>query len=244
MSFRATSSCSRQSQSAEWNTHDGVARAERQRPRRCAHPAAGRGGGPAHGLSREPQRAQPAGGAHRHARPRRADHRPQPARQRGARPRLLHAPGQRCRGRGLHPRTRPGATATAAHRRRPARPSGRRRDRGRPRDERSEGPAPPDAIFAVSEGYAIGALRAARDRGLAVPDDLLLVAGVDSQRASTSDPPITALDLHPADHAAAAIELLVARLQGEQHARTRSVKATLCVRRSTWGARAAAQSPT
>jgi DNA-binding LacI/PurR family transcriptional regulator len=96
-----------------------------------------------------------------------------------------------------------------------------------------EAPERPDAIFAVSEGYAIGALRAARDRGLAVPDDLLLVAGVDSQRASTSDPPITALDLHPAEHAAAAVELLVARLEGEQHARTRSVKATLCERWST-----------
>jgi DNA-binding LacI/PurR family transcriptional regulator len=56
------------------------------------------------------------------------------------------------------------------------------------------------------------------------------------RRASTSDPPITALDLHPAEHAAAAIELLVARLEGEQHARTRSVKATLRARRSTHGA--------
>lgn len=94
----------------------------------------------------------------------------------------------------------------------------------------------PDAKLAwVVEtcAYAIGALRAARDRGLAVPDDLLLVAGVDSQRASTSDPPITALDLHPADHAAAAVELLVARLGGEQRARTRSIKATLRTRRST-----------
>jgi DNA-binding LacI/PurR family transcriptional regulator len=96
-----------------------------------------------------------------------------------------------------------------------------------------DGSAPPDAIFAVSEGYAIGALRAARDRGLDVPGDLLLVAGVDSQRASTSDPPITALDLHPAEHAAAAVELLVARLEGEQRVRARSVKATLRARRST-----------
>jgi DNA-binding LacI/PurR family transcriptional regulator len=74
--------------------------------------------------------------------------------------------------------------------------------------------------FAVSEGCAIGALRAARDRGLAVPGDLLLMVGADSQRASTSDPPITALDLHPADHAAA-VELVVARLKGKQHVRRR-----------------------
>jgi DNA-binding LacI/PurR family transcriptional regulator len=94
-------------------------------------------------------------------------------------------------------------------------------------------PDRPDAIYAVSEPYATGALRAARERGLRVPDDLLLVAGVDSHEASTGDPPITALDLHPAEHAAAAVELLVARLEGEQRARTRSVKATLRARQST-----------
>jgi DNA-binding LacI/PurR family transcriptional regulator len=91
----------------------------------------------------------------------------------------------------------------------------------------------PDAIFAVSEGYASGALRAARERGIHVPRDLMLVAGVDSQRASASDPSITALDLHPADHAAAAVELLVARLAGDDSPRMRSVTGTLRVRAST-----------
>ena len=61
----------------------------------------------------------------------------------------------------------------------------------------------------------------------------MLVAGVDSQQASASDPPITALDLHPAKHAAAAVELLVSRLAGDERVRTRSVKGTLCVRAST-----------
>jgi DNA-binding LacI/PurR family transcriptional regulator len=92
---------------------------------------------------------------------------------------------------------------------------------------------PPDAIFAVSEGYAIGALRAARALGLRIPEDLLLAAGVDSHQASVSDPPITALDLHPAEHAAAAVDLLVARLGGDHSVRARSVPGTLCVRAST-----------
>jgi DNA-binding LacI/PurR family transcriptional regulator len=96
-----------------------------------------------------------------------------------------------------------------------------------------DGPDRPDAIFAVSEGYASGALRAARERGVRVPRDLMLVAGVDSQQASASDPPITALDLHPAEHAAAAVELLVARLAGDERVGTRSVRGTLCVRAST-----------
>jgi DNA-binding LacI/PurR family transcriptional regulator len=94
-------------------------------------------------------------------------------------------------------------------------------------------PDRPDAIFALSEGYATGALRAARERGLRVPGDLMLVAGADSQQASASDPSITAMDLHPAEHAAAAVELLVARLAGDESVRTRSVAGTLRVRAST-----------
>lgn len=94
-------------------------------------------------------------------------------------------------------------------------------------------PDRPDGIFAVSEGYAAGALRAARTRGLRVPHDLMIVAGVDSQQAIASDPPLTALDLHPGEHARAAVELLVARLHGDESVRTRSVRGTLRVRAST-----------
>ena len=94
-------------------------------------------------------------------------------------------------------------------------------------------PDRPDAIVAVSEGYAAGALRAARARGLEVPRDLMIVAGVDSQQAMASDPPLTALDLHPGEHASAAVELLVARLSGDDSVRPRPVRGTLKVRAST-----------
>jgi DNA-binding LacI/PurR family transcriptional regulator len=94
-------------------------------------------------------------------------------------------------------------------------------------------PDRPDAIFAVSEGYAAGVRRAARARGLEVPRDLMIVAGVDSQQAVASDPPLTALDLHPDEHARAAVELLVARVNGEEGVRSRTVRGTLRVRAST-----------
>jgi DNA-binding LacI/PurR family transcriptional regulator len=94
-------------------------------------------------------------------------------------------------------------------------------------------PDRPDAIYAVSEPYATGALRAARERGLRVPDDLLLVAGVDSHEASTGDPPITALDLHPDEQAAIAVELLVARVGDREADVPRTVPGTLCVRSSS-----------
>ena len=91
----------------------------------------------------------------------------------------------------------------------------------------------PDAVYAVSEPYATGALRAARERGLRVPDDLLLVAGVDSHEASTGDPPITALDLHPDEQAAIAVDLLVARVDNREAEVPRTVPGTLCVRSSS-----------
>jgi DNA-binding LacI/PurR family transcriptional regulator len=94
-------------------------------------------------------------------------------------------------------------------------------------------PDRPDAIYAVSEPYATGALRAARERRLRVPDDLLLVAGVDSHEASTGHPPITALDLHPDEQARIAIELLIARVNGEDAELPQTVPGTLCVRSSS-----------
>jgi len=95
------------------------------------------------------------------------------------------------------------------------------------------GPDPPDAIFAVSEAYAAGALRAARAHAVGVPDDLLLVAGVDSHEASGNHPPITALDLDADAQASVAVEMLVARITGEATGVPRTVPATLCVRGSS-----------
>ena len=88
-------------------------------------------------------------------------------------------------------------------------------------------------MYAVSEPYATGAMRAARERCLRVPDDLLLVAGVDSHEASSGDPPITALDLHPDEQAAIAVELLVARVDDRHPDVPRTVPGTPCVRRSS-----------
>lgn len=93
---------------------------------------------------------------------------------------------------------------------------------------------PPDAIFAMSQWVATGALRAARQRGLKVPDDLLVAVGVDSNAARNGDPPLTALDLRPADAAARAVDLLLARVTGEdEEDLERSVPAHLRVRTST-----------
>jgi len=60
------------------------------------------------------------------------------------------------------------------------------------------GPDPPDAFFASAERFASGVLRAAHERGLRVPDDLLVATGIDSHDAREAVPPVTAVDIQAA----------------------------------------------
>jgi DNA-binding LacI/PurR family transcriptional regulator len=98
------------------------------------------------------------------------------------------------------------------------------------------GPEPPDAIFVVASRFIPGVQRAAKDAGRRVPGELLIAAGVDSVHAREGDPPVTALDLHPERQAVAAVEMLLARLDGDAPPGPRHVPATLRLRAST-GAR-------
>jgi DNA-binding LacI/PurR family transcriptional regulator len=95
------------------------------------------------------------------------------------------------------------------------------------------GPSPPDAIFALAERFSTGVLRAAAERGLRVPGDLLVVAGVDSHQAREGEPSVTAIDLNPYALAAAAVTMLIGRLNGEEVEAPVSAQATLQLRAST-----------
>ncbi len=92
----------------------------------------------------------------------------------------------------------------------------------------------PDGIFAAPEWFATAAVRTARSMGLDIPGDVRVAAGSDGDRAYDSDPPVTALDLHPRQVAAAAIELLLARVEGAEVMHPRVVHASLNVRASTF----------
>ncbi|MBS1871502.1 MAG: LacI family DNA-binding transcriptional regulator [Actinobacteria bacterium] len=71
-----------------------------------------------------------------------------------------------------------------------------------------------DAVYATLDALAIGALRAARARGVGVPDELAIAAITDSAPLRAASPPVTALDLHPEQIGARAIELLVGLIEG------------------------------
>jgi DNA-binding LacI/PurR family transcriptional regulator len=91
----------------------------------------------------------------------------------------------------------------------------------------------PDAIVALAERHARGVVRAADRLGLRIPDDLLVASGIDSSDTREGVPSITAVDLHPEARGAAAAEMLIGRLEGEEPAAPRIVAGDLLVRAST-----------
>jgi DNA-binding LacI/PurR family transcriptional regulator len=68
-------------------------------------------------------------------------------------------------------------------------------------------PEPPDAIFCFNDLLAIGALRAARDRGLAIPEDLAIVGFDDVDEGNYSAPRLTTIAPDKAAIAEAAVNL-------------------------------------
>src|SRR3954454_4861186 len=76
---------------------------------------------------------------------------------------------------------------------------------------------PPTAIFAAADMMAIGAIRAASEAGLRVPEDLSVVGFDDIQLAAHVTPPLTTLRQDKLGLGAAAGEALVARIAGDPH---------------------------
>jgi LacI family transcriptional regulator len=74
---------------------------------------------------------------------------------------------------------------------------------------------PPTAIFAFSDMIAVGAMRAARARGIAIPDELSIVGFDDSAYATVVHPALTTVRQPLAEMGATAVDLLV-RLMGTE----------------------------
>jgi len=97
----------------------------------------------------------------------------------------------------------------------------------------------PEAVFAGSDTVAIGALRAARLRGLRIPEDLALAGFDDIPLAVYVDPPLTTIRLPAYGLGWAAADLLARTIAGEEVRLKRVVLETeLVVRRSSGSATA------
>lgn len=97
-----------------------------------------------------------------------------------------------------------------------------------------DAPDPPDAIVTTLEGLALGVKLAAETRGLGVPGDLMIAAVSDGPGLEQAHTSITAMDLAPAEIGAAAVRMLIDRLEGRaSQPRFEHVPATLRIRAST-----------
>lgn len=88
------------------------------------------------------------------------------------------------------------------------------------------------AVLALTDQLALGALRAARARGLAVPDDLTVTGFDDIPAAATTDPPLTTVRQPLADKGTVAGQLLLQLVRTEP-AEERLLDLQLAVRGSS-----------
>jgi LacI family transcriptional regulator len=95
-------------------------------------------------------------------------------------------------------------------------------------------PEPPTAIFAFNDNLAVGVLRAARERGLRVPEDVSVVGFDDSEQAGIVVPALTTVRQPLAEMGRMAVSLLVRLLDKQPLEALRVELATrLVVRDST-----------
>lgn len=74
----------------------------------------------------------------------------------------------------------------------------------------------PDAIFCLLGRQAAGLVRAATERGIRVPEDLLVASGSEALSLQTQHPTVTTLDLQPDFLAQRAVEAAVALIEGRE----------------------------
>ena len=94
------------------------------------------------------------------------------------------------------------------------------------------------ALYAYNDLSAIGAIRAIRERGLRVPEDISVVGFDDIHSAAFQNPSLTTIRQPLREMGMRAARILVDRLRGKEDPGRVSVKPELIVRESTGAAAA------
>lgn len=94
-------------------------------------------------------------------------------------------------------------------------------------------PNPPTAIFAAADYLALGALRAANEMGLKVPEDISIAGFGDIDVAAYSNPPLTTVRVPGYQCAYKATEVLLELINGEKQAQHQYCLDTDLIIRST-----------
>jgi LacI family transcriptional regulator len=97
--------------------------------------------------------------------------------------------------------------------------------------------AKPDAVFAASDIMALGAMRAARDAGFRVPEDIAFVGFDDLPLASLSNPPLTTVHQPISEFGEKAVEILIDLIENGLKSSRRIIMDTALVIRESCGAK-------
>jgi LacI family transcriptional regulator len=98
---------------------------------------------------------------------------------------------------------------------------------------------PLTAIFASNDLLAVGVMKAARERGIRIPDDLSVVGFDNTILAAFVDPPLTSVAQPIQDMGRQVVDCLVQRIEGEHKLKQRVVLLPeLVIRKSTGPAKA------
>jgi LacI family transcriptional regulator len=100
---------------------------------------------------------------------------------------------------------------------------------------------PPTAIIASNDQMALATLEVARQRGIAVPDQLSLISFDNTPLVHFTQPPLTAVDQPIAATASKAVELIIAAQKGEQPPKALTVISAAMVERGSVAPPAAAR---
>jgi DNA-binding LacI/PurR family transcriptional regulator len=92
---------------------------------------------------------------------------------------------------------------------------------------------PPTAIFCYNDMTAMGAIRALKDMGLNVPQDISVVGYDDISLVEYLDPPLTTIGQRKYDMGCMAMEMLLGLLHGSQDVQDIAIEPVLVHRRST-----------
>jgi DNA-binding LacI/PurR family transcriptional regulator len=92
----------------------------------------------------------------------------------------------------------------------------------------------PDAIFAVNDSVAIGALQRIKSAGLRTPQDIAIVGFSNEKTSRFVDPPLTTVDQPSKEMGRKAAEILIEAIEGKStEVRTVLIPTHLVIRAST-----------
>ncbi|MBP1617236.1 MAG: cytR [Bacteroidetes bacterium] len=94
-------------------------------------------------------------------------------------------------------------------------------------------PNPADAFLCLSESLAFGALKAIRDKGLHIPNDIALIGYIDEIHANYVLPPLSAMTHQTSKMGETAFNLLLKQINGSSKIEKKVVPCVLTVRGST-----------